>query len=407
MFDSHPVNARVPTPLHLAVALDGAGWHPSAWREPDARTLELFSASYWVDVVRESEWGLLDFVTIEDSLAIQSTRRGIPDDGTGHVRGRLDAVLIAARIAPSTSAIGIVPVTTTTHTEPFHVSKSIATLDYVSQGRAGLQARVSPTALEAQQFGRRVFADPNSALGTSPGSESVGDLFDEAADFIEVTRRLWDSWEDDAEIRDVATGRFVDRDKLHSIDFEGRWFSVKGPSITPRPPQGQPVVTVLAHVPVAFQLAARVADVVFTTPTDTESARSIVDAVRACELNVSRTGQPLRVFADLVVFLDDDPTKAASRKERLDERLGRPFRSDALAFVGTPFDLVALMTNWQSAGIDGFRLRPGGIPHDLEAITHEVVGTLQDQSRFRDHYADATLRSRLGLPRPANRYAPA
>ena len=401
------MNTRVPTPLHLAVALDGAGWHPAAWREPDARPLELNSASYWVAVVRECEWGLLDFVTIEDSLAIQSTRRGIPDDRTGHVRGRLDAVLTAARVAPGTSAIGIVPVATTTHTEPFHVSKSIATLDYVSQGRAGLQARVSATALEAQQFGRRVLPDPSSTeLGLSPGGGSVGDLFDEAADFLEVCRRLWDSWEDDAEIRDVATGRFIDRDKLHYIDFEGRWFSVKGPSITPRPPQGQPVVTVLAHVPAAFGLAARRADVVFTTPTDTESARSIVDAVRACEANVSRTGHPLRVFADVVVFLDDDVTKAASRKERLDERLGRPFRSDALAFVGTPFDLVALMTEWQSAGIDGFRLRPGAIPHDLDAITHEVVGTLQDQSRFRDHYADATLRSRLGLPRPANRYAP-
>ena len=400
------MSSRVPAPLHVAVALDGAGWHPSAWREDDARPLELSSAGYWVDLVRESEWGLLDFVTIEDSLAIQSTRRGIPDDRTGHVRGRLDAVLTAARIAPCTSAIGIVPVTTTTHTEPFHVSKSIATLDYVSQGRAGLQARVSATALEAQQFGRRIFTEARpSELGLSSGGESVADLFEEAADFLEVARRLWDSWEDDAEIRDVATGRFIDRDKLHYIDFEGRWFSVRGPSITPRPPQGQPVITVLAHVPAAFGLAARSADVVFTTPTDAGSARSIVDTVRACEANVSRRWQPLRIFADLVVFLDDDRAAAARRKERLDDRLGRPFRSDASTFVGTPLELVVLMTEWQSAGIEGFRLRPGGIPHDLEAITHEVVGTLQDQSRFRDHYADATLRARLGLPRPANRYA--
>ena len=94
--------------------------------------------------------------------------------------------------------------------------------------------------------------------GTGPGtpgdSGAVADLFDEAADFVEVVRRLWDSWEDDAEIHDVATGRFIDRDKLHYIDFEGRWFSVKGPSVTPRPPQGQPPVSVLAHVPVAFAL---------------------------------------------------------------------------------------------------------------------------------------------------------
>jgi alkanesulfonate monooxygenase SsuD/methylene tetrahydromethanopterin reductase-like flavin-dependent oxidoreductase (luciferase family) len=96
------------------------------------------------------------------------------------------------------------------------------------------------------------------------------DLFDEAADAVDVVRRLWDSWEDDAVIRDVATGRFVDRDKLHYIDFTGRFFSVKGPSITPRPPQGQPVVAVLAHAPRVYEFAARSADLVFVTPTDDE-----------------------------------------------------------------------------------------------------------------------------------------
>ncbi len=241
-----------PPPLHLAVALDGAGWHPAAWREPDARPSELFSPGYWVDLVVEAERGQLDFVTIEDSLALQSTRRRELDERTDQVRGRLDAVLVAARVAPRTSAIGIVPVATTTHTEPFHVSKSIATLDYVSNGRAGVQARVSATSFEARQFGRREINAAGPAPGTSGDSTAVADLFDEAADFVEVVRRLWDSWEDDAEIRDVATGRFVDRDKLHYIDFEGKWFSVRGPSITPRPPQGQPPVSVLAHVPVAF-----------------------------------------------------------------------------------------------------------------------------------------------------------
>ncbi len=254
----------------------------------------------------EAERGLLDFVTIEDSLALQSTRRRELDERTDQVRGRLDAVLVAARVAPRTSAIGIVPVATTTHTEPFHVSKSIATLDYVSNGRAGVQARVSATSFEARQFGRREINAAGPAPGTSGDATAVADLFDEAADFIEVVRRLWDSWEDDAEIRDVATGRFVDRDKLHYIDFEGKWFSVRGPSITPRPPQGQPPVSVLAHVPVAFALAARAADLVFITPHTTEEARDLVATVRSHEEVESRPGPPLRIFADVVVFLDDD-----------------------------------------------------------------------------------------------------
>jgi len=396
----------LPSHLHLAIALDGAGWHPAAWRESDARPLDLSSPRYWVDAVQEAEWGLLDFVTIEDSLAIQSTRRGAVDSRTDQVRGRLDAVLIAARVAPTTSAIGIIPVTTTTHTEPFHVSKAIATLDYVSGGRAGLQARVSATELEARQFGRRAISTPQAnGARTSPDTALITDLFDEAAEFVEVVRRLWDSWEDDAELRDVATGRFIDRDKVHYIDFEGPHFSVKGPSITPRPPQGQPLVSVLAHVPVAFRLAARSADLVYTTPTSTEVAHSIVSTIRAHEVAEGRQGPKLLVFADLVVFLDENTTTAVLRKQRLDELDGRALRSDAFIFAGTPGDLAELMVEWQAAGIDGYRLRPGAVPHDLEMITHELVGALQDRGVFRQHYEDLTLRARLGLPRPANRYA--
>jgi alkanesulfonate monooxygenase SsuD/methylene tetrahydromethanopterin reductase-like flavin-dependent oxidoreductase (luciferase family) len=395
-----------PPHLHIAVALDGAGWHPAAWRERDARPSELFSPGYWVDLVQEAERGLLDFVTIEDSLAVQSTRRRELDERTDQVRGRLDAVLVAARVAPRTSAIGIVPVATTTHTEPFHVSKSIATLDYVSDGRAGFLARVSATAHEARQFGRREVGDIQPAGSGAPGdSGAIADLFVEAADFVEVVRRLWDSWEDDAEIRDVATGRFVDRNKLHYIDFEGRWFSVKGPSITPRPPQGQPPVSVLAHVPVAFALAARSADLVFTTPLTTDGARDLVGTVRGHEVAESRPGPPLRIFADIVAFLDDDVATARARKDRLDERNGRPYRSDAFVYVGTPGGLADLLLEWHAAGIEGFRLRPGAIPHDLEAITRELVGVLQDLSSFRTRYEESTLRERLALPRPGNMYA--
>lgn len=122
-------------PLHLAVALDGAGGHPAAWREPGARPEAVFTARYWADAVAEAEAGLLDFVTLDDGLALQSTSTDGPDGRTDLVRGRLDAVLTAARIAPLTRHIGLIPSVTTTHTEPFHISKAVATLDHVS--RAG------------------------------------------------------------------------------------------------------------------------------------------------------------------------------------------------------------------------------------------------------------------------------
>jgi alkanesulfonate monooxygenase SsuD/methylene tetrahydromethanopterin reductase-like flavin-dependent oxidoreductase (luciferase family) len=177
-----------------------------------------FDATAWVSAARQADEARLDFLTFDDAFG----RRGP------------DAVLVASRVAPVTRHVGLVPVATTTHTEPFHLSTALATLDHVSHGRAGWQVRVSADPAEAALLGRR------APLGSD-------DLFAEASDAVDVVRRLWDSWEDDAEIRDTATGRFIDRDKLHYVDFESPHFSVKGPSITPRPPQGQPIVTALAH----------------------------------------------------------------------------------------------------------------------------------------------------------------
>ena len=126
--------------IHLGVALEGAGIHPAAWREPSARPDELFTPEYWVGLVQLAEQGLLDFATIEDSLALQSSEFLRGDERTDEVRGRLDALLVASRVAPVTTHIGLIPTVTTTHTEPFHVSKAVATLDYTSEGRAGWQA---------------------------------------------------------------------------------------------------------------------------------------------------------------------------------------------------------------------------------------------------------------------------
>jgi alkanesulfonate monooxygenase SsuD/methylene tetrahydromethanopterin reductase-like flavin-dependent oxidoreductase (luciferase family) len=348
--------------LHLAVALDGYGWHPQAWRHTP-ETEPVTSGRYWSRLATTAERGLLDFVTFDDALTAQRRRR--LEIEPRWLAGRPDAVLVASRVAPATKHIGLIPVATVTHTEPFHVSKAIATLDFVSHGRAGWQVRVSGTPHEADLFGRR---DIRGA-----------DLFDEAADAVEVARRLWDSWEDDAVIRDVATGRFVDRDKLHYIDFAGKYFSVKGPSITPRPPQGQPVVAALAHAKPIYEFAARSTDLVFITPQDDDSLRAILAEVAG-----------LKVYADLYVTFGSIVDA----------------RSDALVFNGTPSELVELLLRWRQQGVDGVRLRPAVNATDLPIIVDEVVPLLQQAGRFRTAYTDGeTLRQRLGLPVAENRYA--
>jgi len=392
-------------PIHLAVALDGAGWHPTAWREADARPAELFDAAYWADLVAEAERGSLDFVTIEDGLTIQSDHPFKPDNRIDRVRGRLDAVLIAARVAPRTQRIGLVPTAVVTHTEPFHVSKSIATLDYVSTGRAGVRVQISGRPDGAAHFGRRELPHLSGAIDERAAQQQVGEYFAEAADYVEVLRRLWDSWEDDAEIRDVATGRFIDRDKLHYIDFEGRWFSVKGPSITPRPPQGQPIVAALGHVGPAYELIAGSADVGFITPHDAEQAAEIAGEIRALQWAAGRSREKLHIFGDLVVFLDDTAQAAQARQHRLNDLAGFEYRSDADIFVGTPGQLADVLQEWHAAGLSGFRLRPAALPHDLVQITEGLVPELRRRGLFRSAYEADTLRGLLGLARPANRYA--
>ncbi|OBG42330.1 LLM class flavin-dependent oxidoreductase [Mycolicibacterium fortuitum] len=381
------------TPLHLAVALDGTGWHPASWREPLARPAETLNSRYWSDLVSQAEQGLLDFVTIEDGLTLQSDHPFRADNRTDRVRGRLDAVLIASRVAPRTHHIGLVPTVITTYTEPFHASKAIATLDYVSTGRAGVRVQVASRRDAAAHFGRRHLPEDRTAMSA--------ELFAEADEYVEVLRRLWDSWEDDAEIRDVATGRFIDRNKLHYIDFEGVSFSVKGPSITPRPPQGQPIVAALGHVDPAYRLIAGSADVGFVTPHSAEEVTALVDTVAAPR---PADAPAVRVFADLVVFLDGTPYAARARRERLDELAGTQYRSDAEIFAGTPAQLADLLEAWHTAGASGFRLRPASIPHDLQQITDVLVPDLQRRGLFRQSYEASTLRGLLGLPRPANRY---
>jgi alkanesulfonate monooxygenase SsuD/methylene tetrahydromethanopterin reductase-like flavin-dependent oxidoreductase (luciferase family) len=393
--------------LHLAVALDGAGWHPAAWREPDAQPGQLLTAAYWVALAQQAERGLLDFVTIEDSLDLQSDSHFRRDERTDRVRGRLDAVLIAARVAPATRHIGFVPTAITTHTEPFHLSKAIATLDYVSRGRAGVRVQGGARADTAAHFGRRDIPEIHrDQLGDPAVRQATAERFDEIADYVEVLRRLWDSWEDDAEIRDVATGRFIDRDKLHYIDFDGRWFSVKGPSITPRPPQGQPLVAALGHNAIPYRLIARSADIGFITPRDRAHAAEIIAQIRGEEQGAER--EVPHLFGELVVFLDDSAAAARARRERLDERAGAEYVSDALIFAGTPAELADLLLDWRAAGLTGFRLRPGTLPFDLAQISNALVPELQRRGAFRTAYPDgswdATLRGLLGLPRPANRY---
>jgi alkanesulfonate monooxygenase SsuD/methylene tetrahydromethanopterin reductase-like flavin-dependent oxidoreductase (luciferase family) len=370
--------------LHLAVALDGAGAHPAAWRHPDAAA-EVTSAGRLVDQARLAERGLLDFVTLDDAMALQP-------GGEDRLRARLDAVLALARVAPDTTAVGLVPTATVTHTEPFHLSKNVATLDWVSNGRAGWMPAVSRTAEEADHFGRK-------------GVEDEAGLYEEAGEAVDVVRRLWDSWEDDAIVRDVPSGRYIDRDKVHYVDYVGSRFSVRGPSITPRSPQGQPLVVADAAGSHALAFAARWAHVLLVEAPDAHEAAGAVAAARAAAAENDRS-EDVRVLVHLEVLLGKTDAAAVDAAMALGRMVPWGPTPGRGRFLGTAADLATELVAWADAsGADGFLLHPAVLPLDLRSIVDGTVPALQAAGRFRTRYAGTTLRDRFGLLRPVSRYA--
>ncbi|MDQ7876845.1 LLM class flavin-dependent oxidoreductase [Microbacterium sp. QXD-8] len=390
--------------VHLAIALERAGWHPAAWREASARPRDLTSPAYWRDLLRTADDAGIALATIEDALSLTDRFESTDALRRDRVRGRLDAVLIASYAAPLTRRIGLVPTVTTAHPEPFHVATGIQTLDFTSRGRAGVRLVAGASAAERANFGRRTSGvDAIPVSGRVEDSPEIVAAFREAGEFADVVSRLWDSWQDDAIIRDAATGRFVDAARVHNIEFEGEFFSITGASIVPRSPQGRPLLTVLAHQTVPYRLAAEHADLVYVTPHDDAGLagiRSELDAA-ADEL---RTGAPLRVYADLLVLVEDTEAAARSAAERLDEWEGEPLASDARIIVGTPGHVADAVRELAGAGVDGVRLRPARQPADVVAIAEKVVPLLRSTRTLCEDDGAVTLRARLDLARPESRY---
>ena len=362
--------------MHLAVELSGAGRHPAAarWARLDPATL--VSAQHHVALARTAARRGLDLAFIPDTFV--------------DTEPVLDAVAVAARVAPVVPGIGLVPTVTVTHTEPFHTSKAIATLDIVSGGRAGWEPAVSRTPAEAALFGRKPVAPPDV-------------LWREAADAIEVVVRLWDSWEDDAVIRDVTTGRYVDRDKLHYIDFTGEFFSVKGPSITPRPPQGHPLVVVRADEPEALRVAARWADIVRIAAPDLESAAAARERVRAAVADAGRDPDEVTVLLDVEVHLAADAQRARADVAELDARI--PTEPASVRVAGTATELADLLGRALRIGAaDGVTFQPLVLPADLDTLADQAVPLLAGRGLFRT-LSGGSLRARFGLTRPVNHFA--
>ncbi|GAA4178552.1 LLM class flavin-dependent oxidoreductase [Gryllotalpicola koreensis] len=341
-------------PFALAVELDGAGSHPAAARAAGLGPHELLTAAPVAAHVREAERAGFTAATFADSP----------------LSTRIDAIQRASFAAPLTGALGLIPVAHSVYSEPFHVATQLATVDYASYGRAGWIVGVDADPRIAVEYGREAVG-PERAAGV-------------ARDAVEVARRLWDSWEDDAVIRDTTTWRYLDREKVHHIDFEGKSFSVKGPSIIPRPPQGQlPVFTDSA--------SGVVGDVALLT----SSAQTAVAAAR-------ESGAAL-VWLELEVALDRAGLSGAERIERLDEL--EPWAREGFGrYVGDAAGLVELLGELADL-FDGVRLHPAVLSEDLEELGRAVLPELRRRGIHTPPAIGTTLRESIGLPASVNRYA--
>lgn len=323
-------------PLLLGIGVDAAARNskrPTDWQ------------GFWSGLIARLD-GTASFLTLEDGFARA-------DDG-------LDAVLLANWLGPRSHSIGILAGAAVNFLEPFHVSTAIATLDYVTKGRAGLLLqRLDQTRAE----------QANLAVGRLNGFPALEPhaLDRDAIDAAEVIRKLWDSWEEDTVIRDPVSQRFLDGAKLHYINFESPNFRVLGPSITPRPPQGQPVVAVSWTGAEDIALA-KAADVVFVSGDGEELSD------RAARItSASGAARPVLV-ADIV--------------------LGEPPLSGA--------DAIERLTQVAASGFGAVRLVLSDPETQIDHVLHEILPALTGAGLVRQPAAN-TLRARFGLPEAINR----
>ncbi|WP_328826305.1 LLM class flavin-dependent oxidoreductase [Streptomyces sp. NBC_00252] len=352
--------------LRLALEIDGDGAHPAAWRRAAHSPDHLLSPRRVARVAAAAENAGFTLLTLDDGA--------LPPGAAPDVVGRIGAVERAAFLAASTSVIGIAPVVPLTYAEPFHVSSQLASLDHISVGRAGwvVSEEVRP---EAASVWGRPLVDGDAARAR------------ESRDGVEVVRELWDSWEDDAVIRSVATSRYLDRDRLHYVDFTGDTFAVKGPAIVPRPPQGQLVVLGSPDRVPADRL-----DVALVEGRD----------LAAVTASASAAGTP-RTFAEVDVALDTADAAAEERVADLERHAPWSDRG-RLRHIGSAAGLAALLGELRGV-VDGVRLHPLVLDEDLPELSRLVLPQLVERRYAVRPLPGASLRTHLGLDRPANRYA--
>ena len=429
--------------LHFNAFIWPNGYHESAWRVVDDDVHNVLKLSYYTDIARIAERGLMDSIFLADNIAIAEYR------ATHLPQTQFDPISVLSALAAVTDHVGLIGTGSTTYNKPWELARRFATLDHLSGGRAGWNLVTTVTPLAAANFGESIHPDH-------------ADRYARAHEFVEVVLRVWDSWDDDAVIGDRERGVWADRSKLHAPHFHGEHYDVEGVQPFPRSPQGHPVLVLAGQSGAGVGLAARYAEMAFSGPPSLASAVSFRADLHAQAAAFGRDPEQLLVLPALMVTLGGTEAEAHARARQLEELASPEFRwqnalytagldpdaydpdvplpthlwaeqspstrADQLFaaarsqpdaplrevaqrvsggagqthFIGTPEQLADHVIAWQDAGaVDGFTIMGSTLPYELTAFVDHVVPILQRRGRFRTEYTGSTLRDHLGLPRPS------
>jgi len=437
--------------MHLGAFMRPVSIHTAAWRYPGAYADANFNFAHYQQFIATLERGCFDAFFMADHLAVMNMPEAALKRSATVTS--FDPMTLLPALAVTTKHIGLIATASTTYNDPYHIARKFASLDHISNGRAGWNVVTSVNPQEAKNFG---FED----------HMQHDDRYRRAREFYDVVTGLWDSWDDDAFIRDQASGIYFDPAKLHVLDHHGEYLDVRGPLNVARPIQGWPVIVQAGASDAGRALAAATAEVVFGGANNLDDARAYYDDIKTRMAAVGRAPESLKILPGAFVVVGDSRAHAEEMKARLDslvhpdsgiatlsvllgtdasdfdldaplpplaasnasqsgqqkliamaerdqltvgqlaQYVGGSFSS--LEIVGTATDIADQMQNWfEHGGCDGFNVMFPFLPAGLDRFVDEVIPELQRRGVFRTHYAGATLRENLGLARPANRFTTA
>ncbi len=434
--------------IGLNIVANGA--HSAGWRMPGSRVDAAMDIRFWKQLARDAERARFHFMFWADGIAV---RHSAKDDEDLAYNARIDVfepLTVIGALAAMTERLGFVASASTTYNEPYHIARKFASLDYVSEGRVGWNVVTSWSEQEAFNFGRDAHMEH-------------GLRYRRAEEFVDVVFGLWDSWEDDAFIRDKQSGRYFDAAKLHTLHHRGESFAVKGPLNVARPIQGYPVIAQAGSSGPGQDLGSRIADLIYTAQKTRESAVAFYNSVKEHAAAAGRDTDTMLVMPGVLPIIGKTRQEAQDRFDQLQDlvhpRVGLPMLADVYGdlshlspdsplpeplgrsnavksahealvrlgkqpgmtisklykimagaqghnvVVGTVSDVADVMQDWfEAKGCDGWNIMPPYLPEPAIEIFDWLIPELQRRGLFHTEYeGDGTLRSSLGLDRPAFR----